>query len=252
MTVLLPTSPLRPSHRRSIGAAFLAGVAVAIAAFSAPAFAGYDKPVATKKATSKDGQESICTDYGDVAVIESRDGPSAAPARLVSGDGARCGAAAAKRGRELPTADMGLEGRAGPVLIFTQMDAHGAVDFTVVRIRDGQVLVKEAVVGDPAFKSVTVRRDGSVVLTYRRGVNASCSLHQNASACWAQMVEEGSVPREMAKQAPQGSACKAAYAAMSAPRDAPSIAEWEQETTIEFEGPITRRISGAVGCGVLP
>jgi hypothetical protein len=252
MTILFLHSPLRPSHLRSIGAAFLVCAVIAFSAHAAPAFAGYDKPISTKTATSKDGQESICTDYGDVAVIESRDGPSAAPARLVAGDGARCGAAAAKRGRELPTADMGLEGRAGPVLIFTQMDAHGAVDFTVVRLRDGQVLVKEAVVGDPAFKSVTVRRDGSVVMTYRRGVNAPCSLYQNARACWAQMVKEGSVPREMAEQAPQESACKAAYAAMSAPRDAPSIAEWEQETTIDHEGPITKRVSGVIGCGVLP
>jgi hypothetical protein len=226
---------------------------IAFAALAASAFAGYDEPASTKKTADKEGRETICTDYGDLAVFESQDGPTSEPARLISGDGMRCGPGAAKRGRELPTAGMAFEGRVGPVLLFIEMDAHGAVDFVAIRSTDGQLLVKEAVVpGGKSFKSVQMRRDGSVVLTYRRGVNAPCSLLQNAAACWARMVKEGSVPREMASQAPQESACEAAYRAMPAPRDAPSIAEWEQETTIAHMGPITRRISGAIGCGVQP
>ncbi len=181
-----------------------------------------------------------------------RDGPSSEPAVLVAGDGARCGAAAAKRGRKLATAEMGLEGRVGPVLLFTAMDAHGAVDFVAVRVGDGAVVVKEAVIGPTNFRSTQLRRDGSVVLTYRRGVNAPCSLFQNGEACWARMVKEGAVPSELAAQTPAASSCAAAYKAMSAPRDAPSIAEWNQETTIEFEGRVIRRVSTPVGCGVQP
>jgi len=240
------------SRRRAGGSTLVAGSVLALSLLASPAFAAFDKPVSIKKSGGADGREIICTDYGDVAVIETRDGPSSSPAVLVTGDGARCGAAAAKRGRALATAEMALEGRLGPVLVFTEMDPHGAVGFVALRIADGAVVVKEAVVGQPAFKSTQVRRDGSVVLSYRRGVNAPCSLAQNAAACWAQMVKEGSVPPEMSAQAPQAASCAAAYKAMSAPRDAPSIAEWNQETTIEFEGRVIRRMSAPVGCGVQP
>lgn len=240
------------SQRRIGSSVLVAGLVVALSPFASPAFAAFDKPVTVKKSAGAEGREIICTDYGDVAVIETRDGPSSSPAVLVAGDGARCAAAAAKRGRALDTAEMALEGRLGPVLVFSEMDPHGAVGFVVVRIGDGAVVVKEAAIGNPAFKSVQVRRDGSVLMNYRRGVNAPCSLFQNAAACWAQMVKEGSVPREMAKQAPQAAACASAYKAMSAPRDAPSIAEWNQETIIEYEGPVTARATSAVGCGVQP
>ena len=233
-------------------ASLAASILVACAVGAGPALAAFDKPMSTKKSTAGDGRETICTDYGDHALIETRDGPAAEAAILVSGDGARCSAAAAKKGRKLDTADMAFEGRVGPVLLFTQMDGHGAVGFVAIAVDDGRVLVKEALVGSPSFRSAQVRRDGSVILAYRRGVNAPCSLQQNAAKCWSRLVAEGSVPTEMAKQAPQASACAKAYAAMSAPRDAPSIAEWDQETTIEYQGPVTRRVTSAVGCGVQP
>ena len=239
--------------RRSIpGARLVAAAAVALATLTAPALAAFDKPASTKKSTAADGRETICTDYGDLAVIETHDGPTSAPAVMVTGDGARCAPAAAKKGRVLETADMALAGRVGPVLLFTQMDANGAVGFVALRVGDGKAVVKEALVGSPSFRSVQVRRDGAVVLTYRRGINAPCSLQQNPGKCWARMVAEGTVPAEMAKQAPPAAACTSAYAAMSAPRDAPSIAEWNQETVIEYEGPVTRRVTSAVGCGVQP
>ena len=239
--------------RRPIrGARLAAAATVALAVFATPAIAAFDKPVSTKKSAAADGRETICTDYGDHAVIETHDGPTSEPAVLVSGDGARCGAAAAKTGRKLDTAGLALEGRVGPVLLFTQMDGHGAVDFVAIAVTDGRVVLKEALVGSPSFRSTQVRRDGSVILTYRRGVNAPCSLQQNAAKCWARMVAEGSVPADMAKQAPQASACTKAYAAMSAPRDAPSIAEWNQETIIEYEGAVTSRATSAVACGVQP
>lgn len=239
--------------RRAIRGTRLAAVAaVALGMLAEPALAAFDKPVSTKKSSAADGRETICTDYGDHAVIETRDGPTSEPAVLVTGDGTRCSGAAAKKGLALETADMALEGRVGPVLLFSQMDGHGAVDFVAIAVGDGRVVLKEALVGTPSFRSVQLRRDGSVVLTYRRGVNAPCSLQQNAAKCWAKMVSEGTVPAEMAKQAPPASACAAAYAAMSAPREAPSIAEWNQETIIDYEGPVTKRVTGAVGCGVQP
>ena len=238
--------------RRRSPASLAASILVTCALGAGPALAAFDAPMSTKKSTAADGRETICTDYGDHAVIETRDGPAAEAAILVSGDGVRCGAEAAKRGLPLATSDMALEGRVGPVLLFTQMDGHGAVGFVAIAVNDGRVVLKEALVGSPSFRSTQLRRDGSVILTYRRGVNAPCSLQQNAGKCWARMVAEGSVPAGLAKQAPQASACTKAYAAMSAPRDAPSIAEWNQETIIEYEGAVTSRPTSAVACGVQP
>lgn len=230
-------------------------LALALAVPTSPvaaAGAAFERPVATARVPAKEGAEFVCTGYDDLGVVEKQDGPTSTDAVLVAPAPKGCGPVAAGKGRTLPTAGMALLGRLGPVLVFSAMDPQGAIDFAVIRAADGQVLVREAAIGDPMFRGGQVRRDGSVVLKYVRAVNLTCSLLAGAKRCWAQMVHAGTVPREMALVVPTAAACGKAYAASGAGRDIPSVASWSQELSIDPGGVITRRIADKIGCEPLP
>ncbi|WP_333826103.1 hypothetical protein [Pinisolibacter sp.] len=245
----------RPQRTRgfAVSPRLLACVLATVATPAWAAGAVFDKPVALTAVPGAEGREVVCTDYGDLGVVELRDGPSSEPAVLVGGGVKSCGAAAAERGVKLDTADMALAGRVGPLLIFSQMDPHGAVGFAVVRARDGEVVMREAATGDPLFRSARVLADGSVSLKYTRAVNAPCSLLADAAGCWDRLASEGIVPGALAKRSPRANICARAYEAVSAPRDDPSIVSWDQETIFEAGGDIAGKSFGEkIGCDALP
>ena len=256
MTFRIGRNAAQPVRRTSSGGASLRLLTCLFAIFATPlwaAGAAFDKPVAVKTVPGEEGREVVCTDYGDLGVVELRDGPSSEPAALVAGGVTNCGPAAAERGVRLDTADMALAGRVGPLLLFSQMDPHGAVGFAVVRARDGEVVMQEAASGDPLFRSAEARADGTVSLKYTRAVNAPCSLHADAAGCWDRLVSEGIVPGALAKRPPKANVCARAYAAVSAPLDDPSIVSWDQETIFEAGGGIAGKSFGEkIGCDALP
>lgn len=252
--MITPRLPL-PSRRASPFAALL--FVATLAASTVPpaasaAEAGFDPPVSKTSVPQEEGRETICTAWGDVTVIEFRDGPASAPALLVRGAGVNCADAADVSGTVIDIDGMALEGRVGPLLLFTALDPNGAIDFVAVRVANGEVVMNEALTGDPPFSAVKVGADGTVTLKYTRALNGSCSLLQDAKGCWEQLVAEGVVPGAMARHGPPASACAEPYRADSAPIDDPSIVTWDQETTIAADGAITKSFSERVGCRPLP
>jgi len=240
----------RRARRRFLAAM----VAVAAVGSVAPVFAAgakFDAPRSQKTVPGSEGRETICTGYGDVTVVEWRDGPAAEAPRLVSG-AVDCATVAAEAGTAIEVEGMALEGRIGPLLLFTALDPNGAIDFVVAKARDGEVVMKEALIDSPSFTAARVGSDGTVTLAYRRAINASCSLYQNAGRCWETLLEAGVIPGVMARRGPAESVCARSYRAEKSPRDNPSIVTWDQETIIAADGAITKSFSDKVGCRPLP
>ncbi|MBV5265271.1 hypothetical protein [Pinisolibacter aquiterrae] len=240
---------------RAIGARFVGVAAAALisAALAGPAGAvDFDPPVKRQQVAGKDGAEVVCTTFSDVTLIERLDGPTALAPVLVADPKARCGAPGPGRGVELELTDMSFVGRVGPMMIFSQMDPHGAVEIAVAEvILDKKVVFRDAADGDPLIRKAAIGRS-AFHLGYVRGINASCSLRQDARACWAQLVGEGKIPKEMAGLAPDGSICAKSYAETGAPPDAPSIVTWTNEVEIFPDGHYVRTSQQDFGCLAQP
>lgn len=239
---------------RAIGARFAGVVGAALISAAAIGSAGavdFDPPVKRQQVAGKEGRETVCTTFSDVTLIERVDGPTALAPVLADPKG-RCGAPRPGQGVELDLRDMAFEGRVGPMMVFSQMDAHGAVDIAVAEvILDKKVVFRDAAVGDPPIRKAEIGHS-AFVLGYVRGINASCSLRQDARACWARLVGEGKIPKEMAGMAPDGSICAKSYAEAGAPPDAPSIVTWTNEVEIFPDGHYRRTSQRDFGCLAQP
>ncbi|NLH82478.1 MAG: hypothetical protein GX458_16765 [Phyllobacteriaceae bacterium] len=240
---------------KAIGARFV-GVAVAAlisaAAVGSAGAVDFDPPLKRQQVAGKDGAETVCTSFSDVTLIERVDGPTALAPVLVADAKGRCDAPRPGKGVPLDLEGMRYDGRVGPMMIFSQMDAHGAVDIAVAEvILDKKVVFRDAAVGEPLIRKAEIGRS-AFLLGYVRGINASCSLHQDSRACWAQLVGEGKIPKEMAGMAPNGSICAESYAKMGAPRDAPSIVTWTNEVEIFPDGHYRRTSQQDFGCLAQP
>lgn len=137
------------------------------------------------------------------------------------------------------------------MLNFSQMDAHGAVDFAVVEPLDRKVVLRDSAVGEPPIRTAELGRS-PYELTCLRGVNASCSLYANAARCWSQRIGEGRIPAETASVAPSGSICAKSYAETKAPRDAPSIITRSTTAQIFPDGSVRRTALHDFGCLPMP
>lgn len=227
-------------------------VLVSVVAVGPAGAVDYDPPEKVERIQEKDGRETICSRFTDVTIVERRDGPTASRPVLIADPKARCAAPRPGQGVELDLADMAFDGRVGPMMVFSQMDPHGAVGIAVAEVNlDKKVVFRDAAVGDPLIRKAEIGRS-AFVLGFVRGINASCSLQQDARACWAQLVGEGKIPKEMAGMAPKGSICAKSYAEMSAPRDAPSIVTWTNEVEIFPDGRYRRASQQDFGCLAQP
>ena len=222
---------------------------------SAPASAQtpdqFDKPASVQTITPKpdDSTEIRCTYFPDLMVRETQDGPSSENAVLVRNAKAPCTAKAGPGETVLDTAGMTLDGRRGAFLLFSDLDPHGATGFVVIDAKSGKILLRDAALSNPVLQSLTLE-NGNLRLRYKRGINAPCSLMENAQGCWAQLVKEGLIPAEM--KAPAATICTAAYARDKAPPDNPSIVVYATELTIGAGGSTKVLSRGAVECESLP
>jgi hypothetical protein len=211
----------------------------------------FDKPVSVRTITPKpdDSTEIRCTYFADLMVRETQDGPASENAAIVRNAKAPCTAEATPGEFVLDTSGMTLDGRRGGFLLFSDLDPHGATGFVVIDAKSGKILLRDAALSHPVLQSLTLE-NGTLRLRYKRGVNAPCSLMENAQACWAQLVKEGLVPPEM--KAPSAAICAGAYARDKAPRNNPSIVVYATEVAIDAGGSTRVLSRGAVECESMP
>jgi len=234
----------------------LAAVAAAIAlALTATASAQtpdqFDKPVAVRSLTPKpdDSTEIRCTYFADLMVRETQEGPESENAAIVRDARAPCAATAGPGETILDTNGMTLDGRRGSYLLFSDLNPHGATGFVIIDAASGRILFRDSALSHPVLQNLALE-NGSLRLRYRRGVNAPCSLMENAKACWAELIKGGQIPADM--QAPASGICNDAYAREKAPRDNPSIVLYATEVVIEPGGTTTVLSRGAAACESMP
>ena len=234
--------------------------ALGVAGLGAPAAgaAGWtpDRPVRTTKVADGDGGEATCTVYRDFAVrVPGTDTPSPGDAALLA-KAASCPAGARAGGVRLDTGGFDLVGRSGPYLFFEQSDSLGAIGFRVVDSRGGRTIIEDAslsgITGDPAL-AVTATPT-SLVLRYRRGLNADCSVLERSAACWRKITATPAnrVPAAIAHLAPPVAACRRSYHAGSVPADNPSVIAYDVELRWSRGAAIQTRGAGPVDCTPLP
>ncbi|MDF3810558.1 MULTISPECIES: hypothetical protein [Rhodopseudomonas] len=229
------------------------GALLAVAAHGQSPIA-FDKPLRVAEVpptSSDDGRTLRCSYYPDVMVREVTDGPSATPPSIVPGPNPPCDLTPPAGASPIALEDMMLDGRIGAYLLFSAMDPHGATDFGVVNAATGATLFKDAAYGDPTYQEATLDND-ALRLRYKRGITAGCSLMQDPASCWASLVEQGLIPKDMAKQPPSAQLCDAAYKDMQAAPDNPSIVTYDVEILISPDGTNKPLSRGAVACESLP
>jgi hypothetical protein len=211
----------------------------------------FDKPasVRTIKPKPDDSTEIRCTYFPDLMVRETQDGPSSENAVLVRNAKAPCTAKSGPAEIILDTNGMTLDGRRGAFLLFSDLDPHGATGFVIIDATSGKILLRDAALSNPVLQNLALA-NGTLRLRYKRGINAPCSLMENAQGCWAQLAKEGSIPAEM--KAPSAAICADAYARDKAPRDNPSIVVYATEVAIDAAGGTKVLSRGTVECEPLP
>jgi hypothetical protein len=211
----------------------------------------FDKPASVRSIKPKpdDSTEIRCTYFADLMVRETQDGPESENAAIVRSAKAPCTAKAGPGETVLDTNGMTLDGRRGSYLLFSDLNPHGATGFVVIDVKTGKILLRDSALSHPVLQNLALE-NGALRLRYRRGVNAPCSLMENAQKCWAQLVREKLVPADM--KAPTAQICAEAYARDKAPRDNPSIVVYATEIRIGAGGNTTTLARGAVECESMP
>lgn len=211
----------------------------------------FDKPASVRSIKPKpdDSTEIRCTYFSDLMLRETQDGPESENAAIVRKPKAACTANAVPGEILLDTAGMTLDGRKGSYLLFSDLDPHGATGFVIIDARSGHILLRDAAMGHPVLQNLSLE-NGGLRLRYKRGVNAPCSLMQDAKKCWSQMVGEKLVPAEL--PAPPAQICNEAYSRDSAPPNNPSIVVYDTDAIVEAGGKIRVLSRGAVGCESMP
>lgn len=229
--------------------AVAASVCVSVPASTAPP-SPFDKPVSKQKAKAG-GNDLHCTYYADFMVREVQDGPTSENAVIVPGVRPRCSAAKVPGEIVVNTASHSLSGRKGPFLIFSAMDPHGSVPFVVVNAASGRTLHTDATYGSSGLQDLEVVSDG-LRMRYQRGINAECSIMQDARGCWAKLVAAKIIPPAMAQAVPSAQICDASYRKEKAQRDNSSIVNYRTELVVSANGPPRVLSTGAVACNPLP
>ncbi len=211
----------------------------------------FDKPAAVRSVKPKpdDSTEIRCTYFPDLMVRETQDGPESENAAIVRNARAACKAGAVAGETLLDTAGMTLDGRRGSYLLFSDLDPHGATGFVIIDAKTGSILLRDAAMSHPVLQNLALE-NGSLRLRYKRGVNAPCSLMQDAKKCWSQLVTEKLVPADL--PAPSAQICNDAYSRDKAPRNNPSIVVYATEVIVDAGGKTRVLSRGTVECESMP
>ena len=149
----------------------------------------------------------------------------------------------------LDTNGMTLDGRRGAFLLFSDLDPHGATGFLIIDVKSGRIVFRDAALSNPVLQDLALE-NGNLRLRYQRGINAPCSLMENAAKCWAQLIKEKLVPADM--KAPAAQICEEAYKRDKASRNNPSIVVYQTEVLIDAGGNAKVLSRGAVQCESMP
>lgn len=216
----------------------------------------FEHPLSVKRIPPKSetdaGGEVICTYYPDLMIRKSgTDSPEPDAATIVTGAHPSCTAGQPGGGVALPTQGYSLVGRKGLFVVFSATDPNGAVTFMVLDARSGRVIYQDGTAATRGFHAVGLEA-GALRLRYTRGLNASCSIANDPTGCWAKLVADGKIPPEMARAVPPAQRCAASYKALRAPPDDPSVIVYDVDMTIDAEGKTQVLSRGAVGCEPVP
>ncbi len=180
-----------------------------------------DRPVVVKKVPPKSSNDPngqlVCSFYHDLMIRESgtdTPAPNAAAVIPLSTGQARPACDATHRNSEiaLKTEGFSFAGRKDQFLLFSATDPNGAVPFMVVDAGSGRVVFDDATPADRGLQTIAVER-GNLHLRYRRAFNAPCSIMQNATTCWSQLIAAGKLPHSMEQSVPSPRLCAASYKA---------------------------------------
>jgi hypothetical protein len=245
--------------RLAAGLAFCVLLSVAAHAQDSDALAAQlDRPVSTTRVPAKSDDDPIgqieCTYYRDFMLRETgTDSPDPNDATLVpSAAGAPrppCDMAEHANGLTLKTEGYSYVGRKDHFLLFSATDANGAVPFMLLDTGGGKVIFEDATPPDRGIDTVTLD-NGTLHLGYKRAINASCSLLQDAASCWSSLVAGGKIATGLAQ--PARDVCAAAYKEEQAPAEDLSIVSYAVHTTIDASGQVSTTAHGAIGCGPMP
>lgn len=222
--------------------------------------AQFDRPVAVRKVTPKSNDDPngqlVCTFYRDLMIRESgtdTPAPNAAVVIPLSTAQARPACDATHRDNEvaLKTEGFSFIGRKDQFLLFSATDPNGAVPFMVIDAGRGRVVFEDGTPADRGLQAITVDH-GNLHLRYRRAFNAPCSIMQNTTACWAQLIAAGKLPHSMEQSVPSPQLCAASYKADKAPPDDPSIIAYDVETVVDSAGQAQVTPRGPVSCAPVP
>ncbi|CAO4195173.1 hypothetical protein [Methylorubrum extorquens] len=208
--------------------------------------ARFDPPAKVETATDAEGREITCTFYPDLVIRESETGtPEPGDAALIpirGGPPVACRAAPGASARRLETGGQRFIGRADGFLVFEDASTNGTMPFAVIDAGTGRRLFTDTTTYDGidsfAAEGATLR------LSFRRGVQAPCSIPRGGAACWARIVREDKLPAPVAALPVPAKACAQAYRAGKAPKDTPSIVSfpvrlvWTGRLAVEADGPV--------------
>jgi len=113
------------------------------------------------------------------------------------------------------------------------------------------VIYSDGTAADRGIRAATVV-NGTLHLRYTRGLNASCSIMQNAAACWSKLIARGELPRAMAKPGPSPQVCAESYRTDKATADDPSVITYDLDIIIDASGKTEVLSRGPVGCVPVP
>ena len=219
-----------------------------------------DRPVAVRKAAPKSNDDPngqlVCTFYQDLLIRESgtdTPAPNAAVVLPLPPGQARPSCDAAHRNNEvaLKTEGFSFAGRKDHFLLFSATDPNGAVPFMVIDASTGRIVFEDATPADRGLQTIAVDH-GNLHLRYRRAFNAPCSIMQNATACWSQLIAAGKLPHSMEQSVPSPQLCAASYKADKAPTNDPSIIAYDVETVVDSAGQAQVTPRGPVSCAPVP
>jgi len=219
-----------------------------------------DRPVAVRKVTPKSNDDPngqlVCTFYKDLMIRESgtdTPAPNAAVVLPLSTGQARPACDATHRSSEvaLKTEGFSYVGRKDHFLLFSAADPNGAVPFMVLDAGSGRIVFEDGTPADRGLQAIAVEQ-GNLHLRYRRAFNAPCSIMQNATTCWSQLIAAGKLPQSMEQSVPSPRLCAASYKADKAPANDPSIIAYDVETVVDAAGQAQVTPRGPVSCTPVP
>lgn len=223
---------------------------MALVLMSDAALADFDQPVSIKTVKPPSPSDPVgevrCTFYPDLMVRETgTDTPGPGRPAILPAQAACNGG---KSGTPVKTEGFSFAGRKGPFLLFSATDPNGAVPFFVTTTA-GKELYRNSLID--SLRTIELD-DGQLHITFRRGLNGSCSILKGRQGCWATISREQHLPAAVSKLPPPTQACTAEYAKGKVQADDPSIITYEVDMKLDAAGKTQVISRGALGCVPLP